>query len=1047
MNRIPSFLIAFLSTFFVTTAYAQATIKETSEDIVTYGFSDPNPIAEPEAPIYPYFRFEGYEHKGTPKKWKVIQLENPYISVSLLPEAGGKIWGAINKVTGVEFLYKNNVMKFRNIAMRGPWTSGGVEFNFGLIGHIPSTSTPVDYLTRKNADGSVSCLVASYEWSTHTWWEVEVTVPTDKAWFTTHTIYHNASFSDAPYYHWMNAAYHAYDDAQFVYPGNGWIGHDGRWNPFPIDKDGNNLGTMRGCDSLPSVSMHVLGDYNQYNGVYYPEHGYGSLRWAEYADKIGQKIFLWGKARSGAIWEDLLTDGHGQYVELQSGRFFNQPSTGSERTPYKKPHMDPQATDEWTEYWFPVMGIGGVVKASPFAALNVERKDGKLILKLSPLETLDTDMRIYCENKLMKTIHVNATPLKEWQSEMLLTTELAEKGSLRVILGNELLDYSEKVTDNVVSRPTTTPSDFEWSSAYGQYLLGRNALDEKQWRAANEHFSNSLQKEPYFVPSLTAMADLCLRRGMTKESLSYALKALSVDAYDGMANYLYGLASRRLGHTTDAKDGFSMATRQLTTRTAAWMRLAEQYAVEGDLTHAFTFTQRALEAEPDNLSAQRLKVSILRLMGRNLEAKKTAQAILDKAPLYSPMRVEQWLLGEMDTKALTMGEQCELPAEVWLEIASAYEEIGDWGAADSTLSLAKDHPIACYHRAFIAHQRGNDSQAKQLINKADAQSPMLIFPHRDHTMKALEWVCTQSSNWKPAYYKALIFWGWLQNDRAKAILDSIPKADYAPFYLTRARLKEGDNRLDDLKQAERLQPSWRTGLALTEYYLSIHDYAHAESMARKYLKKYPKNYIIGLKYAKALCMEGKYDQCSRYMKTLDVLPNEGAQEGHVVYKTAHLGFAISLMQKGQWDKAQEEVEQSYSYPENLGVGKPFERHDDQRVSDFLLARIAESRGDQVKAKALYQKVTAHKPGLRWHSTDVLNVLALRAIGQTVEADSITAKWKAESSDLARWANAVCKGDYAAAAKAASVIRQPKNGAVWENTWQDPDFDILQILFR
>ena len=161
MNRIPSFLIAFLSTFFVTTAYAQATIKETSEDIVTYGFSDPNPIAEPEAPIYPYFRFEGYEHKGTPKKWKVIQLENPYISVSLLPEAGGKIWGAINKVTGVEFLYKNNVMKFRNIAMRGPWTSGGVEFNFGLIGHIPSTSTPVDYLTRKNADGSVSCLVAS----------------------------------------------------------------------------------------------------------------------------------------------------------------------------------------------------------------------------------------------------------------------------------------------------------------------------------------------------------------------------------------------------------------------------------------------------------------------------------------------------------------------------------------------------------------------------------------------------------------------------------------------------------------------------------------------------------------------------------------------------------------------------------------------------------------------------------------------------------------------------------------------------------------------
>lgn len=40
-------------------------------------------------------------------------------------------------------------MKFRDIAMRGPWTSGGIEFNFGIIGHAPTTSTPVDYLTKK----------------------------------------------------------------------------------------------------------------------------------------------------------------------------------------------------------------------------------------------------------------------------------------------------------------------------------------------------------------------------------------------------------------------------------------------------------------------------------------------------------------------------------------------------------------------------------------------------------------------------------------------------------------------------------------------------------------------------------------------------------------------------------------------------------------------------------------------------------------------------------------------------------------------------------
>ena len=86
-------------------------------------------------------------------------LENDYIKVMVLPEIGGKIWGAIEKSTGEEFLYKNEVIKFRNIAMRGPWTSGGIEFNFGIIGHHPSTATAVDYKIQTNKDGSVSCIV------------------------------------------------------------------------------------------------------------------------------------------------------------------------------------------------------------------------------------------------------------------------------------------------------------------------------------------------------------------------------------------------------------------------------------------------------------------------------------------------------------------------------------------------------------------------------------------------------------------------------------------------------------------------------------------------------------------------------------------------------------------------------------------------------------------------------------------------------------------------------------------------------------------------
>jgi hypothetical protein len=40
-------------------------------------------------------------------------------------------------------------VKFRDVAMRGPWTSGGIEANYGIIGHTPNCATPVDYVTMK----------------------------------------------------------------------------------------------------------------------------------------------------------------------------------------------------------------------------------------------------------------------------------------------------------------------------------------------------------------------------------------------------------------------------------------------------------------------------------------------------------------------------------------------------------------------------------------------------------------------------------------------------------------------------------------------------------------------------------------------------------------------------------------------------------------------------------------------------------------------------------------------------------------------------------
>ncbi|MCH2465933.1 MAG: DUF5107 domain-containing protein, partial [Gemmatimonadetes bacterium] len=92
------------------------TVLQEIRIIETYPFSDPNPvpILASDDRLYPYHRFEGYAHRSEPVEWKVVHLENEWIELWVLPEVGGKVWGARVKETGHEFIYRNEVIKFRN---------------------------------------------------------------------------------------------------------------------------------------------------------------------------------------------------------------------------------------------------------------------------------------------------------------------------------------------------------------------------------------------------------------------------------------------------------------------------------------------------------------------------------------------------------------------------------------------------------------------------------------------------------------------------------------------------------------------------------------------------------------------------------------------------------------------------------------------------------------------------------------------------------------------------------------------------------------------
>jgi len=210
----------------------KATISMETRNILTYPYSDPNPIPIfADIPgrsykyniIYPYHSIQGYSVKGTMQEWELVKLENDYIQLWVMPANGGKVWGAIEKSTGKEFVYRNEVVKYRDVAVRGPWTMGGIEFNFGTYGHHPSTCAPVDYKMVENNDGSVSCIVGSYDLPGRTKWYVEIRLPKDKAYFETRAMWTNLSSLPQTYYNWMTASAVVADDLEFQYPGTAEI--------------------------------------------------------------------------------------------------------------------------------------------------------------------------------------------------------------------------------------------------------------------------------------------------------------------------------------------------------------------------------------------------------------------------------------------------------------------------------------------------------------------------------------------------------------------------------------------------------------------------------------------------------------------------------------------------------------------------------------------------------------------------------------------------------------------------------------------------------
>ena len=313
---------------------------------------------------YPYTLRENLTERRADRTWRTLDLENEHLQASVLPDLGGRLWRCVDKANGAQMFYANPSLKFANVAYRGAWATFGIEFNFP-VSHNWVTSSPVDYATRRNADGSATIVVGNVDLVYGMQWRVELTLRPGRAVLEQATTLYNRSDLRHRFYWWTNAAVEAWDDSEIVYPMAFTASHGfTEVDTWPVNRKGVDL-SRPGNHLQGPVSLFSHGDREPFMGVYHPRTRAGVVHYAEPALLPAKKVWSWGADADGRDWRKALSDNDSAEVEVQAGLFRNQETYGL---------LEPQEVVRFREEWQPVREIGGFVRATAEAVLNLKRR-------------------------------------------------------------------------------------------------------------------------------------------------------------------------------------------------------------------------------------------------------------------------------------------------------------------------------------------------------------------------------------------------------------------------------------------------------------------------------------------------------------------------------------------------------------------------------------------------------------------------------------------------------------------------------------------------
>ncbi|MCL5283291.1 MAG: DUF5107 domain-containing protein [Armatimonadetes bacterium] len=345
--------------------------REETISLLSYSIGHPSPFPEwrRKQPFstYPYPMLDDLGNQQPEiRSYHTVVVENGKLRLVILPELGGKLHSIQDLETGTQFLYTNPVVRYGLVALRGAWLSGGIEWSCP-IGHHVNTVSKVWWNVLEAPAGphkaaGITVQVGATDLHSGIQWAVGMTLRSMEYRVITSISILNTTPYPYPVMFWSNAAFPASPGFEFICTakqvrtsGGAVAGEPpGTLLNFP-HHNGLAISFWKNIDH--AADLFAVNPGNDWFGGYDHNRDFGILNLADRRKSPGQKLWTWGVGDDGRIWEDLLTDGAGPYVELQRGSVVDQSTFHL---------MPPGGVKRWNEVWLPFSGIGRPVQATEF---------------------------------------------------------------------------------------------------------------------------------------------------------------------------------------------------------------------------------------------------------------------------------------------------------------------------------------------------------------------------------------------------------------------------------------------------------------------------------------------------------------------------------------------------------------------------------------------------------------------------------------------------------------------------------------------------------